>query len=321
MSIIKALFKRKKDDDFETVLSKLADDIKNRQIKLSELRLRERRATLLATMYTLAVWGAYISLWYMRMLPRLHDGRQRGVERAIKAIPVLIGPIIILFIRRIVQIWYQRKGDAEDKTLRGLMKERNKVLEEVKEKTKFYSTQELLSRYDVTPDSSPAHPRVSPIPSTPRRTPAISGNVGAPVQPDSQSNPSVASPPFPVTPRKQWYDKLADSLLGDDENVAGASTSRYALICESCFAHNGLVKESMWADTQYVCPKCNHFNPAPRSKKSSPGVSPQSVGRSFTSEPGPRSSPTTRQVKTRTGASPTRSGGDSTRMEVDHIDP
>ena len=48
-------------------------------------------------------------------------------------------------------------------------------------------------------------------------------------------------------PRKQWYDKVADVLLGDED--ASTSTSRYALICEKCHAHNGLVKESLWDDT------------------------------------------------------------------------
>ena len=50
--------------------------------------------------------------------------------------------------------------------------------------------------------------------------------------------------------RKQWYDKVADALLGDDESPTSAAASRYALICEKCFNHNGLVKESMWEDAR-----------------------------------------------------------------------
>lgn len=57
--------------------------------------------------------------------------------------------------------------------------------------------------------------------------------------------------PIPLAPpRKQWYDKLADALLGDDEHEIGSPSSRYALICERCFTHNGLVKESMWEDAR-----------------------------------------------------------------------
>ena len=100
--------------------------------------------------------------------------------------------------------------------------------------------------------------------------------------------PPTASTPISVQPlRRQWYDRLADSILGDDEPAS--PSSRYALICEKCFAHNGLVKESMWEDArklfkichntwdwlsillskEYVCPKCNHFNASTRSKRSS----------------------------------------------------
>ena len=50
-------------------------------------------------------------------------------------------------------------------------------------------------------------------------------------------------------PRKQWYDKVADAILGDDDTITAAST-RYALICQKCFGHNGLVKESVWEETR-----------------------------------------------------------------------
>ena len=51
-------------------------------------------------------------------------------------------------------------------------------------------------------------------------------------------------------PRKLWYDKLADALLGDDESSVNPAAARYALICQKCFAHNGLVKEEMWEDAR-----------------------------------------------------------------------
>ena len=51
-----------------------------------------------------------------------------------------------------------------------------------------------------------------------------------------------STPPEP--PRKQWLDKIVDVVLGDDDSA------RFALICEKCFAHNGLVKESVWEDTR-----------------------------------------------------------------------
>ncbi|KAK0207135.1 hypothetical protein DFS33DRAFT_1382210 [Desarmillaria ectypa] len=280
MSFLFSFFQKTKEDDYETVLASLAADIQKRQTKLADIRLRERRSMLLVTLYTLVAWVVYVALWYTRALPSLAGYyRNLRVERAVKGLPVVIGPIIILFIRRIVQIWYTRKGDAEgtaEKTLQNLMKEQRTKVEEIKKKTNYYSTRELLQRYD---ESSPApsslrqrsvvQPQGSP--STPTRP--INGNLSSSVPNTPQNRAAMpVSPPPPGPSRKQWYDKLADAVLGDDDQA------RFALICDQCFAHNGLVKESVWEDTQYVCPKCNHFNPSRRSNKLGVRPPPQAVG-------------------------------------------
>lgn len=89
----------------------------------------------------------------------------------------------------------------------------------------------------------------------------------------SRSNPSRALyshaiqpflPPFhappsvsrPAPPPKGFMDRLAEALLGGD--VENSPASKYALICQRCFAHNGLVmKEEMmdireWADSLFL---------------------------------------------------------------------
>ncbi|KAF8076983.1 hypothetical protein FPV67DRAFT_1559283 [Lyophyllum atratum] len=282
MSFLTSMFRKKKEEDYETILSALAIDIQKRQLQLSEIRLRERRATLLVTLYTLAGWVAYVSLWYLGILPNRSGHRGSGVEKAVKGAPVVVGPVVILFIRRIVQIWYKRKGDAEEKTLQTLLKQQRTKVEEIKKKTNYYSTRDLIQRYDEPAGSPGLRQRLVPAqtqPSTPQRVPPPpNGNTVS-----RTPNPFNPQPPTPLPsgpPRKQWYDKLADALLGDDDHTPNASTSRYALICEKCFAHNGLVKESMWADAQYICPKCNHFNRSASAKKqariSTPSPSPAS---------------------------------------------
>ncbi|KIK66209.1 hypothetical protein GYMLUDRAFT_192853 [Collybiopsis luxurians FD-317 M1] len=271
MSFITRLFSKKKEEDYETVLSTLASDIKKRKLHLSEIRLRERRATLLVTLYTLGAWVAYVSLWYYNLLPYISGrGAESGGKRFLGALPVLLGPIVILFIRRIVQIWYSRKGDAEERTLQQLLKQQREKVEEIKKQTNYYSTRELLQRYDESsPAGSPNQQRSGPSqpptqPVTPQRQPVQQNNgsvLSTPVSPAlmQQLNEISSTPPQP--PRKQWLDKIVDVVLGDDD------AARFALICEKCFSHNGLVKESVWEDTQYVCPKCKHFNPSKRSKK------------------------------------------------------
>lgn len=73
-------------------MSTLANDIRKRQLKLSEIRLRERRSTLLATLYTLGAWVAYVSVWYFDSLPAVKTSNF-GVAKGVKVLPVLFGPI------------------------------------------------------------------------------------------------------------------------------------------------------------------------------------------------------------------------------------
>ncbi|TFK63458.1 hypothetical protein BDN72DRAFT_826596 [Pluteus cervinus] len=284
MSFLIRLFKKKPEEDYETVLASLAKNIEQRQKQLSEIRLRERRATLLVTLYTLTSWVAYVTLWYLNLLPKfLGHHKSAQLQKVLMISPVLVGPIVILFVRRIVQIWYQRIGNAEEKVLQDLLKKQRTTVEEIKQKTNYYTTRDLLQKYDETTISqSPLRQRLGPTPVLVPVTPqSVAQKPSNPMSPTSTPPYApMAPPPFPSTPpRKQWYDKLADALLGDDDQIPKPAASRYALICERCFAHNGLVKESQWMDIQYVCPKCNHLNPSPRSRQqpqpSSPSNEPE----------------------------------------------
>lgn len=82
---------QKEPEDYEEVLSSLALDIQKRQQQLSDIRLREKRTTLLVTIYTFAAWTAYVAVWYSGFLPQFSGG---GFERAAKVFPVFLGPIL-----------------------------------------------------------------------------------------------------------------------------------------------------------------------------------------------------------------------------------
>jgi len=84
-----------KPDDYEQILASLELDIQKRQTRLSEIRLRERRTTLKVTLYTLAFWVVYVSLWYAQVLPIFNGHRPNtAFEKFVKGVPVLIGPIL-----------------------------------------------------------------------------------------------------------------------------------------------------------------------------------------------------------------------------------
>ncbi|PIL23181.1 hypothetical protein GSI_14490 [Ganoderma sinense ZZ0214-1] len=322
MGFFSGWFKKSPPEDYEQALALLSQDIQKRQTRLSEIRLRERRATLLVSVYALVAWIAYTTLWYMDFVPNITTHkRSSSFERTTKAVPVFIGPIAILFIRRIVQIWYTRIGDAEEKLLVKLRKQQRDKIEEVKQKTNYYSMRNLIERYEggpgtdspglrrrVPPTPQGQPPIIAPVPQqqlapqTPQRgglqvnpqTPA-QGSLTPGLQQQLSPSPQRPLPP----PRKQWFDKLADAILGDEDASAPGAASRYALICQKCFAHNGLVKESQWEDTQYVCPKCGYFNPSARTlreikegKKSRSPDGREPVSPSASAAPSPMVSPT-----------------------------
>ncbi|KAF9907816.1 hypothetical protein EC991_010508 [Linnemannia zychae] len=74
-----------------------------------------------------------------------------------------------------------------------------------------------------------------------------------------QPNHGMAPSYGPPSNERHWYDKIVDVIVGEE----GPDT-KYALICQQCFAHNGLALPQEIEDIQYVCPKCNFFNPSRR---------------------------------------------------------
>lgn len=334
MSFIRRIFSKQGEEDYENVLANLVSEIQTRQTKLSEIRLRERRSSLLATLYTLAAWVVYVGLWFQRWLPW---------RDPIGIIPVVLGPILILFSRRIVQVWYNRKGNAEEKTLKELQKKRRTIVEDIKKKTNYYSTRNLIERYDEnSPATTPSRPpRIQQPPSQPQQPKPVLTPKQSPLLQQQPQQPSAspsagprllvppqpiaavpshlyASPIYPSTPpRKQWYDKLADAILGDED--ASSPATRYALICQRCFTHNGLVKEGAWEDTQFRCMKCQYLNPSPRSKRLNGGRDSTSPEPSRSSVSPARSDPDSSVADTSidSAPSPIRKRKSAGRRDVD----
>ncbi|KAJ3000832.1 hypothetical protein HDV02_002295 [Globomyces sp. JEL0801] len=54
---------------------------------------------------------------------------------------------------------------------------------------------------------------------------------------------------------KTILDKFMDALIGD----ADTPQQRYALICEKCFQHNGLVLPDEYLDAKFICMSCKHL--------------------------------------------------------------
>ena len=90
---------QKEPENIGQVLAALASDIQKRETQLNEIRLRERRTTLLVTLYTFAGWGAYLGLWYTQLLPQMSGHRPNSkVEKAVKGFPAILGPIMYVIL-------------------------------------------------------------------------------------------------------------------------------------------------------------------------------------------------------------------------------
>lgn len=82
--------------DYETLLARLSTEIDETRVHLSEVRLRERRWSLLVNLYGIALWAVLVGLWWTRHLPLgLFGWRSDGLEaKAVGAGIVGAAPVL-----------------------------------------------------------------------------------------------------------------------------------------------------------------------------------------------------------------------------------
>lgn len=283
MGVILSRFRSQSDDNYEKILSELDDDIGRAEVRLREIRIRERSALIIWIVYSMLAYVAYVAgYWYFVYMSIEEEGWD-----FMKIAPVFTGPFFIVIGYRFLALWYKRKETTEISQLEHLRAKQKLKVEELKKKTGYYTTKTLLDRYDsskgqINQQNVPVRPVQSINPSLRQRNvpnpqvPEINGING-----DSRSNnielniggnaprPNSYDPNSPnsITPlQRRWYDKLVDVIVGDDEQ-------KYALICQNCFTWNGLAHPADFEDVQYYCKKCNHFNPSRRSQRNETSLS------------------------------------------------
>ncbi|GAA6010711.1 hypothetical protein JCM11491_002909 [Sporobolomyces phaffii] len=224
---ILSLFTRTKEVDYDTYLSLLQDKITARQSKLQQIRLRERRANALFITYGLALWVLYVALWYFGVVGGRYAAHGAAVEKVAGIAPMVLGPVVIVFTRRLVRHYYRRREAKEEMIIKSLLKKKQDKVEEIKKKTGYYSTRDLLEKYDEalrknagTRGSAPGTPvkqtgKQGTLPSS-ASTPARLATASGPSTPQAQgpahvrsattNSPSPAginAVPFPSSPQQQ----------------------------------------------------------------------------------------------------------------------
>jgi endoplasmic reticulum junction formation protein lunapark len=206
----------------------------------------------------------------------------------------------------LIKAWYLR-AIARETQEKDLLKTRlEEKLEELKEKSDYYSTQQLLQRYDSKSaiPVNPERPQGMVRSSSKELQPALRSNnlprdpsikalsarqssnpplppLPPPITPASfklpsqnvpnipQFHPSAFTPPSSPPPEEARSKTLVDRVL--DLLVGEDENSpeqRYALICRHCRAHNGLAPPGETGnELGYLCGRCGGWN-GPKTKDS-----------------------------------------------------
>ncbi|KAI9022302.1 hypothetical protein CLU79DRAFT_860637 [Phycomyces nitens] len=259
-------------NDYEKILSELDDSIQKAQIRLSDIKIRERRTGVLLVIYSAILWLVYVAYCFFTL--HSHDSNYETV--ALTIAPVVVLPVVLYYTRILVRWVYTRRQSNEEARLTTLRAQQKLKVEELKKSTAYYTTKSLLERYDEKKEQM----KNQAIPGQElrqRQTGQQQNQVHNLTngqqqqqqqhqqhQQNQQQQQPIALRPQPTNP--QWYDKLVDALVGED-----APETKYALICGHCFAHNGLALAQEIETIQYTCPNCKKFNPSRRSRQLHPG--------------------------------------------------
>ncbi|POY74800.1 hypothetical protein BMF94_2073 [Rhodotorula taiwanensis] len=212
-----ALFSRPREPDYDTYLNKLQTQIAARQARLQQIRLRERRANALFITYGLGLWILYSVLWWFEVFAS-SSYTHSWESKALRTAPVVLSPVAIICTRRVSRFYFRTRQEKEEKSLKSLVKQKQDKVEEIKKKTGYYSTRDLLEKYDEALRKGPT----GSAPSTPAKqasgatrnvlpggvaTPATPGRPGVSGTPSTPQNqlrtpggPNAATPMNPMTP-------------------------------------------------------------------------------------------------------------------------
>lgn len=284
-----SIFKFGREENYEAILADLDAKIQAQEVYLADLKVQRRSLTNNAFIYLFGAYLAYIPTYLLV----LRDRTDPWGRFLFKSAPLILMPVLLYFIRIFIQYLYTRRITSNAEILKALQTKQKLKVEELKNNSSYYQTKNLIDRYSggegnqsLAPPSQPMKTSLSgPVPHRPNnlKYPSKSDNStkqsfkhnrGA--NKNNQLNPPSSAP---LTKNRPWYDKLVDALVGDEPNTAGVP--QFALICQHCFAHNGLVSAIEYETIQYSCPKCKQFNPSRRSLRR------RSIGNSSQLDPQP----------------------------------
>ncbi|KAI8621401.1 hypothetical protein BC830DRAFT_1094343 [Chytriomyces sp. MP71] len=285
--------------DYAEVLSGIESEIEKTQTAISGYRASSTSVQGILLKYLGAAYALFLAAYFTVLSPE----NDTALVWLAKVAVVALFPVVIFYSRRLVDVWYRAKLRASNRHLDTLRANLKVKVEELKKKTGYYTTKNLIDKFDtplkekMAPLKVPelaqrgAHDIASranlcldqnnaigpnltqtPVKLLVEGTPAVPHPNAHMQHPHLSIESSVRSPPVmimpngtpkiqvatapPGTPSSSWFDRVMDAVIGDTEGPQ----NKYALICKSCFEHNGLVPPDEYSHIKFKCRSCGFLN-------------------------------------------------------------
>uniref|UniRef100_A0A0D9ZSA8 Lunapark zinc ribbon domain-containing protein n=1 Tax=Oryza glumipatula TaxID=40148 RepID=A0A0D9ZSA8_9ORYZ len=290
----KGIFGRR--EDVEKLLQALS---KEEEAVRSRLR-RRARASRQSAHNVLAIAAALeiVAVGYAIMTTRSPDLSWQ--MRATRVLPMFLIPALAALIYSTITSVTKMLDNRDQHTLENLRAERQAKIDELKERTNYYTTQQLIQRYDLDPAAKAAAATVlasklgadsglrvflgdesnrdatlsksndAQTTGPRQRKPGhLSNSTGRTYGPESLGGSYAYDGNEGVTtPNQRTVDHFRGPAGNDGGWLARAAallvgedpTQCYALICGNCHMHNGLARKEDFAFITYYCPHCNALN-------------------------------------------------------------
>lgn len=250
-------------DAIETLLKHLAEQTSDLEARQHTLMARRDSVSLMITMHGCAAYLLYLVLLYLSVLPS--DIPHWAI--------LSLWPVLVFSTRSASLKFFGHRLRSTRSALDNVRKRQTAEIEKLKKQTRYDETRALIERLESPKPQQPqAQGKKMPRKSMPASlsTPQFQQQSTPPSasfrQQQARGTPGSGSPAVPPLPpqyqqqhqqqfqapsqsgkpsgQRNWVDRVAEALLGDQEGTSGnqgAQRGQYALICSQCFNHNGLV--------------------------------------------------------------------------------
>jgi len=134
-----------KEKDYEKLLEDLDTEIKKAEDNLRQIKIREDKSIVTWLYYSIPIYSL-LCIFYSFFLYR--SGNPWPIL-CLHASPLLLGLLVIIFVRKFISIWYKKQQITEEEKNTELKKQQKEILEELKNKLKYYQTKNLIEKYEL----------------------------------------------------------------------------------------------------------------------------------------------------------------------------